>query len=116
LSAEHGRRRPGFLRGGQTHWPYLVEGFGSPADTDEVIATLPTHGRPRSKIKELLARSDGIPADRVTDGRPGTVSWEAKDGRCGEIFNPGPMDVTHNVGEDERTECGGQGEIIGGWS
>jgi hypothetical protein len=98
-----------------TIWPDLVEVLGTPADTDEVSPPS-TDGRPRREIEELLAGAYGIPADRVTDERTGKVGWEANCGKCGEIFNPDPMDVTRYVWENERTDCGGQGKIIGGWS
>lgn len=41
---------------------------------------------------------------------------EARCTKCGETFNPHDEDDTiHVMREDEVTECGGEGEIVGEW-
>jgi hypothetical protein len=48
---------------------------------------------------------------------PNVVGVEARCARCGQTFNPADADdLTHGVDqEDQTTECGGQGYVVGAW-
>jgi hypothetical protein len=43
------------------------------------------------------------------------VAIEAICHKCGEHFNPNDMDDTEHISRNDGSECGGEGEILGGY-